>query len=479
MRHAAVLGSVITMLVVLAGSASAARPLRTAILDPQAFSGAQADRAFDRARSTGASMARLFLVWSAVAPRRPTSPSDPDDPAYRWEVIDDQVRGAVSRGLDPLVYISGSVGWARGSAAGLPGTWPSPGQFESFARAAARRYSGSFRPDGAESALPRVRFWQAWNEPNAGREITPQRRSGRPVSPAHYRRLVNAFADAVHGVRADNVVVAGGLAPFGHDSRDIQVLPPKQFMSALLCVARTPPHRRTCSNKTSFDVWSHHPYTNGSPTRKAQSPDDASIGDLGEIRAMVNAARRAGTVVGRRAPQFWVTEISWDTSPPDPRAVPSALHARWVSEALFRMWSEGVSAVTWFRLTDDPLSETPYQSGFFTTRGRAKPSLKAFAFPFVAFRSGVTVNLWGRTPRSARGTVVIERRSTSGWVPVTRLAADRFGIFSRRLALVGTGSLRARVLSPGTTSVPFSLTVPPDRTIPPFGCGGPIPCRRA
>ena len=257
-------------------------------------------------------MVRLFLPWSVVAPERPAEPSDPADPAYRWEGFDDQIVAASRRGVSPLVYISASVGWARGAAVGLPGTWSSPARFAEFARAAAQRYSGTFRPAGSTTPLPRVRYWQAWNEPNAGREINPQRVNGRPVSPAHYRRLVNAFADAVHGVHASNLVVAGGLGPFGHDAKDIQVLAPMQFMSELLCVSQKAPHRRTCSNRIRFDVWSHNPYTNGGPTWHARSPNDASIGDLAEMRALLSAAKKARTIDSRRSLEFWVTEFSWD-----------------------------------------------------------------------------------------------------------------------------------------------------------------------
>ncbi len=210
--------------------------------------------------------------------------------------------------------------------------------------------------------------------------------------------MVNAFADAVHGVRAGNLVVAGTLSPFGHDSKDIQVVPPMTFMSHLLCVSPQAPHRKTCSQPTRFDVWAHNPYTNGGPNWHADTPLNASIGDLPEMRALLTAAKRAGNVVSARAPEFWVTEFSWDSSPPDPKGVPAALHARWVSEALYRMWQAGVSAVIWFRLQDDPLRETPYQSGFFTAGGRAKHSLEAFRFPFVAFRAENGVSVWGRTP---------------------------------------------------------------------------------
>ena len=464
------------LLLVPVQSVSAAGPLRTGFLDPAAFGGPQASESVVRARAAGASLTRLFLVWSEVAPRRPVEPEDPDDPAYRWESMDQQVVAAVEGGLAPIVYISASVPWARGRGVGLPGTWPSPVQLASFARAAARRYSGGFTPLGDSVPLPRVRFWQAWNEPNAGRELAPQRAGRRPVSPGHYRRMVNAFADAVHGVRANNLVVAGGLAPFGHDSKDIQVVHPMQFMSALLCVSPKPPHRKTCSQRTRFDVWSHHPYTNGGPNRRAESPDNASVGDLPEMRAMLRAAKRVGTMSSRRAPEFWVTEFSWDTSPPDPKGVPAALHARWVSEALYRMWQAGVTAVIWFRIQDDPLRRSPYQSGFFGASGQAKYSLRAFRFPFVAFRTDSGVSVWGRTPFSRAGSVLVERRAGARWITVARVRANGHGIFSRRLSATPSTGLRARLVAPAETSTAFSLIVPPDRGSTPFGCGGSIRC---
>jgi len=453
-----------------------ARPLRTGFLDPTAFGGSSADRSVLRARRAGATLVRLLVAWKAVAPDPPADPEDPEDPAYQWQSIDQQVVDAVRGGLDPLIYISASVPWARGAAVGLPGTWPSPVQFADFARAAARRYSGTFTPTGNTVPLPRVRFWQAWNEPNAGRELAPQRMKGRPVSPAQYRRMVNAFAEAVHGVNASNLVVAGALAPFGHDSKDIQVVAPMQFMSTLLCVSQQAPHQKTCSQRTRLDVWAHNPYTNGGPNWHAHSPNDASIGDLPEMRGLLTAAKRAGTIISARAPEFWVTEFSWDTNPPDPKGVPSALHARWVAEALYRMWQAGVSVVIWFRLQDHLLRESPYQSGFFTAGGQAKHSLEAFRFPFVAFRAGSDVSVWGRTPFGKSDAVIVERQAGKRWISIARLRADRNGIFSQPLSPPATTALRARLVSSSETSIPFSLSVPPDRPTTPFGCGGPIPC---
>ena len=290
--------------------------------------------------------------------------------------------------------------------------------------------------------------------------------------------MLNSFADAVHAVSSGNLVVAGTLSPFGHNSKDIQVIAPMRFMSDLLCVSMRPPHRKTCSQRTRFDVWAQNSYTNGGPNHHAHSPADISIGDLPEMRSLLLAAKQKGTVISAKPPEFWVTEFSWDTNPPDPKGVPSALHARWVAEALYRVWQAGVSTLIWWRLQDDPIRESPYQSGFYTVRGQPKPSIKAFRFPFVAFRTGSGVSVWGRTPTSKPGSVIVERREGSRWVSVARLRADQYGIFSRVLPVSATpaSAFRARLISPRESSIPFSLTVPPGRRTTPFGCGGPIPC---
>jgi hypothetical protein len=149
-----------------------------------------------------------------------------------------------------------------------------------------------------------------------------------------------------------------------------------------------------------------------------------------------------------------------------------------VSEALYRMWRAGVSTVIWFRLQDDPLRLSPYQSGFFMTNGQAKYSLEAFRFPFVAFEQAGGVSIWGRTPLGKSGSVIVERKTGTTWIRSASVRTDVYGIFSKQLAAPprGTTAFRARLVSPAELSIPFSLTVPPPRPVAPFGCGGGIPC---
>ncbi len=444
--------------------------------------------AFADVRATGATAIRIYAIWKRYAPAtRPAGfdPADPADPGYDWSLLDEQVRQAKANGLEPILSIEGAPDWAEGPGEGLAGTLrPSPTEFGLFARAAARRYSGSFE------GLPRVRWWQAWNEPNYFRHLGPQydtplskpvRPSSRLLSPDIYRPLVNSFADAVHKVHADNLVIAGGLAPFGNESAGTHVARTLPFMRQLLCMTRRNRPQPGCRKRIKFDVWSHHPYTAGGPTHHNLSPEDVSLGDLPRMRRLLRAAVRAGHVVSRRRVDWWATEFSWDTDPPDPNAVPMRLHERWVSEALYRMWRNGISLVTWFQIRDSTSTipgEHLFQSGlYFGCDGgpecwRPKPSLTAFRFPFVAFTGGNGVLVWGRTPWGLRGRVVIERRGAS-WKKVATLHSDRHGIFTSTLRTSRRGFMRARLLPASgqaeELSVPFSLKRVPDRSVNPFG----------
>jgi hypothetical protein len=281
----------------------------------------------------------------------------------------------------------------------------------------------------------------------------------------------------VHAANRDNVVVTGGLAPFRTPLAARPGPGPLRFMREMLCMSSGPNPRPTCKARSEFDVWAHHPYTYGGPTHRAFHRDDVSMGDLGEMRKLLNAAAAAGRINSRRPVAFWVTEFSYDTSPPDPKGLPLALHARWTSEALYRMWRNGVSLVTWFLLRDRPFPQQMFQSGLYF-RGRngivsdkPKPALRAFRFPFVAFRERTgRVFYWGRTPTSSRRRVVIEHQRGTRWRRVATTAADRYGIFQGRAVVAGgDGRLRARVGTPRETSVGFSLNVTRDFRFCPWG----------
>ena len=329
--------------------------------------------------------------------------------------------------------INGAPDWAEGPdrpPSAPPGSWrPDPAALGAFARAAALRYPG-------------VRYWQAWNEPNLNVYLTPQWLQGKPASPAHYRLMLNAFYDAVKGVNPANRVITAGTAPFGDPGTNGKRMRPARFDRELFCVSGA-----ACANPAKFDVLSHHPYSVGGPNRKALNADDVSVPDLDKLVKPLRQAERTHRVGGARHHAVWVTELSWDSSPPDPLGVPAQQQARWLEESLYVLWRSGVDTVIWFLARDQeptPSYGDTYQSGVFLRDGTPKPSATAFAFPFVVEpAAGGKVRLWGRAP--AAGRVVVQRRANGRWVSVASFQATAAGrVFTATVRRRAGAKFRAR-----------------------------------
>jgi hypothetical protein len=473
----------------LTSSTAGAQPLRTGFLDEQALfaDSGTGPVMMQRIVGAGGTTVRFMIYWRDVAPRvRPAGfhPTDPADPAYNWAKADAGIRHAAAAGLEPIVDLVRAPDWA--SVNGTQGAGrPSARQYGLFAKAAARRYSGHFTTGGV--TLPRVRYWQAWNEPNYPYFLRPKAR-GATI----YRKLVNAYAARIHAVHRTNIVLAGGTGRIGALT----------FAKDVLCLSHTKPYRSVCSNKVQFDAWGTNPYTSGGPTAKAGG-GSVWLGDLPRLHSALKAATRLHKVVNmkgqaKRTVAFWVTEFSWDSYMPDPDAVPAGLHGRWTAEALHRMWRSGVSTVIWFTVRDRPLASSLWQSGLYycgtpstsddspsggmcgASIGSdvAKSSLTAFRFPFVAYAAKSAVSVWGRIPPGRAGQVTIERSATRGgtYRKVRTATTNAAGIFHLKIPSGWrSGFYRAR--SARGASNAFSLRRPSvSGKVTPFGCGGTVRC---
>ena len=313
----------------------------------------------------------------------------------------------------------------------------------------------------------------AWNEPNLRRYLSPQFQRRRLVSTKRYAKMLNAFAQSVHGVHRDNIVVGGLLAPLNgqHGAGALK------FMRSIFCIARKGRHLvSTCRTRLQFDAWAIHPYTSGGPTHRAHGHDGAALGNLPDARAILRAAIRARHVKSSKRVRLWVTEFSWDSKPPDPLGVPIRLETRWVAEALYRTWKAHVPLLTWLQLRDMPRRTNPYQAGLYYrgrsyAKARPKPVLKAFQFPFVAHRSPRSFFVWGRTPKSDARSVSIQLSRGRGWKRIATVRANANGVFFRTFHRKSKPSwfLRAQLAGKGGTSRRFSLRPVPDRYYPAFG----------
>jgi hypothetical protein len=449
-------------------STPATAPLVTAVADSALFGGNQKATAFAWTRDAGATYARLIVYWSSIAPATPPSgfvATDPTSPGYSWAGVDAVVGAAEAAGLTPILDVVGPPVWAYATPpSGVNGGSPNVADLGDFATALATHY------DGLTTGAPTAHVFQVWNEPNLSLDLSP-------VSASTYRAMVNAFADSVHAVDSSNLVVAGGLDPFGHKkskSQEWYSLRPLAFMRSLLCVSKGSHPHSTCDDPIHFDVWSHHPYTYGGPFGRAKLTDDVELGDLPKMRAVLKSGVRLHHIVSAQPVKFWVTEFGWDTNPPRKHAASLKLAARWTAESLHQMWLSGVSLVTWYLLQDYP-SSTTFQSGLFfyassLVDARPKPVRTAFRFPFVAYLHRSTVSVWGRVATSDKELVTVQyRHGKSGrWRTVALVRSNGYGIFKVALKVHASKKDWLRAIAAGSgKSLAFSLTVPHHPNIAP------------
>lgn len=472
------LAALLVLLLAAAPAALAApRPLRTGVSyvyepDPTTF---------ENVKRTGAKLVLTPLRWASVAPTtQPASwqPQDPGDSNYDWGATDDWVSNAVNAGLTPVLQVRGAPIWAQrcpGASATDSPCDINPVDLAAFATAAASRYGGSF------GTLPRVRYWQALDEPNLSLFFAPQFEGGKAVSATLYRTLINSFYSAVKSVNRGDVVIAGGLGPIAVPKYTIG---PMRFTRELLCMRgrdRFRPLPGNCDGGVHFDAYDIHPYTTGGPDHEG-GVNDVELGDLPKLQRLLRAADRAGRIKGapRRTP-LWVTEFSWDSKPPDPGGLAMNIETRWTAEALHRAWRAGVSDFFWFSLRDFPyepslpFSET-IQAGLYfrgpsPAEDKPKQVLYAFRFPFVAYPRRRGLAFWGRTPDSGPGRLAIQLLRHGHWrtALVTRAAGN--GIF-QGIVRTSYGHDRrgaARAIYAGEPSLRFSMKPVPDFVQPPFG----------
>ena len=405
-----------------------------------------ARRGSQRAADSGSDILRIDVGW--VAPSGATRPPgfdgrNPADPAYNFTRADAAIVDATSRGLRVLASFTGAPLWAQGAdrpASVSNGGWkPDPAALEEYGAALAARYSGTF-PDPARPGLtlPRVDAFQPWNEPNLDNYLSPQWSGGRTFAPAHYRRMLSAFYRGVKSVSPTALVVSGGTGPFGDPSTNGHRIMPARFVREMLCLRASGKRLlgTGCPDPASFDVLAHHPYSVGFPRRKALNADDVSIPDMGKLTRLLRAAERTGGALPRKRHRLWVTEVSYDSNPPDPDGVPAAKHARYLEEAFFLLWRQGVDTITWYQIRDQHPGDsyaTTVQSGIYLIDGRPKIAQRAFKFPFVAERANrTTIRVWGRAPIA--GSLRIQRETApKRWLTIRKVRVKRRATFFVRI----------------------------------------------
>ncbi len=464
LKRLAVLGAMAATLAAQAVAspiASAARGLETGFADNLYASLDPSVRSLwlDRTVKADAGIARINVSWRGVAGSTPpVMPANPADPSYDFSRIDAAVSDAAARGLDVMLTVYEAPNWAEGQnrpANAAPGSWkPNPQAFRDFAHALASRYSGVFL------SLPRVRYFEAWNEPNLGSTsdltgyLDPQWTKGKsPKSPDIYRRLLNAFYDGVKSAVPADKVIAGALGPFG-DHPGKERMRPLTFLRNLFCLDnRLKPTK--CPSKPHFDILSQHPISQftstGSPHAHAANRNDVAIADFHDVKRVLRAAQRTHHVRPGGHHALWATEFWWITKPyPASFAIPVRKQARWIQEAFYLLWKQGARVAINLQIRDDPLPG--FTSGIYFSDGKPKPATRSFRFPFVTHRrSGRKVGAWGKAPKP--GSLKIQKRKGGGWRTLKTFKVRQGQVFSQGLRLHGAATLRGTV--GGVASMPW------------------------
>jgi hypothetical protein len=374
--------AVLVFVALPAGAALALPRMPVGFYDDNSFRwDPKAAKNLEAAQKAHASILHVTADWSQIAPTKPASPLNGNDPAYKIGDLDALIAKAGSYGMQVMINVSGAPKWANGGQ--TPNHPPTNvNTIRQFSQMLAKRYNGT-------TTRGLVSRWSVWNEPNLDLFLTPQYSpSGKIVSPAAYLRIYKA---AYAGIKAGNpkaLVAVGETSNRGrdHPSSGPGTVSPGNFAFLL---AKLDPHLK-------FDAWATHPY-----------PTDPFLGPLQKVKwpnVTLTRITQFGESLqkwyGRRVP-IWVTEYGEQTRPEFSLGVSYAQQARDAKIAM-RMAAESpyVEMFVWFTIKDSPGT---WQSGLLKSNGKKKPSYAAF--------SSVSKNLDGQSQLVAPGkypTVKVE-----------------------------------------------------------------------
>ena len=346
-------------------------------------------------RDLGVGMVRVNLTWNQIAPsanstHRPAGFNAINPGAYPaggWAPYDAFVRTATADHITVDFTINGPAPlWATGSGApkGTTGyfraDWePSAKEYGFFVKAVGTRYSGSYKPAGSATALPRVSFWSIWNEPNYGYDIAPQgtgRNQSTPNSPHIYRNLLDAAWSSLnatgHSTRTDKILF-GEVTPHGNNTFGVFAnMKPLIFLRSLYCVdsnyhqlrgsaARAQGCPTTAAGSRSFrkqnpalfsaSAFAAHPYEEASApnrptylcgTKLCVGRSDPDFADFPELPRLERTLDRLNGIYGSHTHfPVWSTEFGFRTRPPDPHeGVSPSTAAIYMNEAEYLSYKQ-------------------------------------------------------------------------------------------------------------------------------------------
>jgi hypothetical protein len=308
--------------------------------------------------ATGARIARVDFLWSDIAPTRPVDPDDPASSGYDFARADAILRAFARKGITPIVSVYSSPAWAAGGLGAPDGgpvnpNAPDPTEFGRFMGALARRYDGRFRASGRR--LPRLRYFEIWNEPDLSVYLQPQHDAGgRPVALDRYAAMVRAAYPRIKRAQRDAVVLVGSGAPRSSTSEG--------GISALDWL------RGLRARRVPLDAYSQHIYPAAPPLVEANAVPSWSSLPL----ILDEVAKFPGGV------PLFITEAGYTTAPTTVRktSVTEQEQADYLKQiySLSEIKDRRVAVVVWFNLQDNGL----WPGGLMHIDGTRKPSYGAF-----------------------------------------------------------------------------------------------------
>lgn len=371
------LAAVVLTPVLASAKERAVRPMPIGIFDDAQILFGNPDLVFPTLAQMNTRLIRVHLWWgtaNGVARSRPSDASDPGDPAYTWAAYDRAALFARRFKIDVMFSILATPNWANGGK-GWNVAPTDPDDLRAFARAAARRYNGSFRlPDGTR--LPKVRLWTIWNEPNNPVFLRPQWERVGGVwqirSARDYAEMCNA---AVAGLRSGSggvKIACGVTSPRGNNNPNSArpSVSPLPFLVAM-----------RAAGARGFDAIAHHPYygkkgeapdTVPPPGPRGQPPTAVTLGNFGSL------VRTVDRLWGTRM-RIWITEYGYQTDPPDRQ-----FGVSWDTQAAYLRQAVGIARKNprvdyfiWFLLRDETRLDG-WQSGLYAVGGKRKPAREIF-----------------------------------------------------------------------------------------------------
>ena len=302
---------------------------------------------------SNATIMRLLVQWNQTAKTRPANATDPFDPAYELDDLDEAVRAAQLNDQEVVLTISGTPRWANGDK--TPNVMPTRlTDFTNFARAIAARYSGRYE------GYPFVRFWSIWNEPNLQQFLSPQFDSrGRSVAPANYAKLAAAGYAGIKAGSPQAKVAIGETSARGSDKATglRAIHSPGKFAEL---VAKANP-------RLKFDAWSHHPY----PSVPTSPPSQVVKWPNVSLVSLPKFDQSLKTWFKRKSVPIWVTEYGYETRPEDKLGIPYSTQASNIQRAIsIAAGYPFVDMFIWFVYQDD--QGQPWDSGIYNAAGTPK-----------------------------------------------------------------------------------------------------------